>query len=476
VKLWASYVPTEIRGEREFGGRVVEVLSGDTLVVAVPRGAGLPEERRLSLSSVRAPLMGRRDEKEAPFAWDAKDWLRRALVGRDVVVSVDYTRTPGAGGAAAAGGAGGGGGGGSGPERTFGTVTYKTNRGDTVNVAVDLVGAGLAEVQRHRAGEDRASEYDALLAAEEAARAAKRGLHSGKEAVPRRVTDVSGDSAKARAVLPALQRARTMRGIVEFVMPGGRVKVYVPSENTLFTLGMAGVRCPGTARPAGTGPDGKPRPARTADPLGPEALYYLRENLMQQEVEVEVSDMDKAGAMLGAVWVGKGGARKNVAADMLRRGLAYGIYPVVERVLDGAALVAAEAEAKAGRGGGGGPTGRRRGGGGGGGGGGAGGGGGGGGGGGVRGGAGGGGGGGGGPPPPPPAALPPRRGPAARRCTSTCLCTHTTWPAAVGTQCGCRGSSRDGNRTSTTTTATATAAAATGTAAAAATQDASAAG
>ena len=46
------------------------------------------------------------------------------------------------------------------------------------------------------------------------------------------------------------------------------------------------------------------------------------------------------------MYIGKGGARQNLGAELLRRGLAFGIYPVVERVKDSAELIAAEAEAK----------------------------------------------------------------------------------------------------------------------------------
>ena len=47
------------------------------------------------------------------------------------------------------------------------------------------------------------------------------------------------------------------------------------------------------------------------------------------------------------MWVGRGGARTNLGAELLRRGLAFGIPPVIERARDGAELAAAEAEAKA---------------------------------------------------------------------------------------------------------------------------------
>lgn len=41
--------------------------------------AGVPaDERRISLSSIRAPRLGnaQRGQKDAPWAWEAKEWLR----------------------------------------------------------------------------------------------------------------------------------------------------------------------------------------------------------------------------------------------------------------------------------------------------------------------------------------------------------------------------------------------------------------
>ena len=38
-------------------------------------------ERRVTLSSIRAPKLGRRDEKPEPWATEAKEYLRSLLIG-----------------------------------------------------------------------------------------------------------------------------------------------------------------------------------------------------------------------------------------------------------------------------------------------------------------------------------------------------------------------------------------------------------
>ncbi len=60
----------------KFAGRVVEVVSGDCLVVK-DKASGV--ERRINLSSIRAPRMGTRDRQPEPYATEAKEFLRWAL-------------------------------------------------------------------------------------------------------------------------------------------------------------------------------------------------------------------------------------------------------------------------------------------------------------------------------------------------------------------------------------------------------------
>ena len=62
-----------------------------------------------------------------------------------------------------------------------------------INVAEALISKGLATTLRHRQDDDqRSSQYDDLLAAENRAAKNGKGLHSKKEAPIHRVADISG--------------------------------------------------------------------------------------------------------------------------------------------------------------------------------------------------------------------------------------------------------------------------------------------
>jgi Tfp pilus assembly protein PilX len=93
------------------------------------------------------------------------------------------------------------------------------------NLAEMLVTRGLATVIRHRADEERAMNYDALMCAEAKAIKSKKGIHSAKEAPVNHVNDLSGREAtqKVHYFSPpyftyffqgGLHRSRTCEGMI----------------------------------------------------------------------------------------------------------------------------------------------------------------------------------------------------------------------------------------------------------------------
>lgn len=62
----------------KFCGTVCEIVSGDCIVV---RDKANAQERRVNLSSIKAPRLGRKDEKPEPWAIEAKEFLRQRLIG-----------------------------------------------------------------------------------------------------------------------------------------------------------------------------------------------------------------------------------------------------------------------------------------------------------------------------------------------------------------------------------------------------------
>uniref|UniRef100_A0A8C5HCQ5 Staphylococcal nuclease domain-containing protein n=1 Tax=Gouania willdenowi TaxID=441366 RepID=A0A8C5HCQ5_GOUWI len=298
VRIWKDYVaPTANldQKDRQFVAKVMQVVNADAMVVKLNSG----EYKTIHLSSIRPP----RNESEnkdkdkrfrplydIPYMFEAREFLRKKLIGKKVNVTVDYIRAatgPGEGTPAFA-------------ERTCATVTI-----GGINIAEALVSKGLATVIRYRQDDDqRSSHYDELLAAEARAIKNGKGLHSKKEVPIHRVADISGETQKAKQFLPFLQRAGRSEAVVEYVFSGSRLKLYMPKETCLITFLLAGIECPRSSR-------NLPGGLQVAEPFSDEAMLFTKELVLQREVEVEVESMDKAGNFIG--WLHIEGVNLSVA-------------------------------------------------------------------------------------------------------------------------------------------------------------------
>jgi len=345
IRMWTHYVPPATNSkaihDQNFTGKVVEVVSGDCIVVAddsAPYGSP-SAERRVNLSSIRCPKMGnpRRDEKPAPYAREAKEFLRQRLIDRQVNVSMEYSRKiPMGDGMPAAGS--------SDRVMDFGSVFLVTPSkldGDNsisappplpgqqpgINVAELVLSRGFGTVIRHRDFEERSNYYDALLSAESRALTQKKGIHSAREPPVNNVKDLTTVSAKkAKDFLPFLQRARRHQAVVEYVLSGHRFKLLIPKETCSIAFSLSGVRCPGRN-----------------EPYSEDAIAFMRRKILQRDVEVEIETADRTGTFLGSLWE----SRTNMGAVLLEAGLAkfqqgFG----ADRIPDAHLLTQAEESAK----------------------------------------------------------------------------------------------------------------------------------
>lgn len=324
LRIWKDYKPTEstVIKDKTFSGKVVEIINGDAMVIKTETSykkiflASIRPPRPVdSTETEKAPSKRSRPLYDIPYMFEAREFMRKKLIGKKVNVEVDYIQPPNQGYA----------------EKTCCTVTSSG-----INVAEALVSKGLATVIRYRQDDDqRSSHYDDLLAAESRAIKKGVGVHSKKEPPIHRVADVSGDVNKAKQFLPFLQRAGKSEAIVEFIASGSRLRLYLPKETCLITLLISGIECPKGAR---TLPSGQSFPA---DPFGEEALLFVKELCMQREVEVEVEGMDKGGNFIG--WLFVDGVNLSVA--LVEAGLAS-VHFTAENSAFYKQLLQKEAEAK----------------------------------------------------------------------------------------------------------------------------------
>jgi staphylococcal nuclease domain-containing protein 1 len=182
-----------------------------------------------------------------------------------------------------------------------------------------------------------------LLNAESNAEKAKKGLWNDENAdkATIRVNELQGDAARSKQFLPYLLRSGRLDCIVEFVSSGSRLRVFSPKESCLITFLLGSINCPRGAR---IGPGGKL--IGDNEPYSEEALHFTKSNLLQQDVQIEVESMDKAGGFIGNLFVkNEKGGQSNFAELMVEQGLAT-VHFAAEKSKYYNQLVAAEERAK----------------------------------------------------------------------------------------------------------------------------------
>jgi staphylococcal nuclease domain-containing protein 1 len=310
---------------RAFDATVVRVWSGDQISV-VERVSG--KERRLQLSSTRGPKFS--DSKQAFYAQEAREFLRKKLIGKNVKVEIDFVRPPEGGF----------------EERHCATIRFG---GQNTNIAEQLIEKGLASVVRHkRDDEDRSSDYDKLMAAEQLAVTELRGIHSGKEQpAPKEPLNISEKGARATQFLNGFKRQGRVPAVVEYVAAGSRFKILLPKDNQTLTLVLGGIRAPRSARASAPPEKSNPRGPKSVpdkgEPYGNEAAEFATRRYMQRDIEFEVDTVDKSGGFIGSLYLNK---TENAAIALVKEGLAT-VHPFSAEGLSWAQqLYDAEAEAK----------------------------------------------------------------------------------------------------------------------------------
>ncbi|THV02345.1 transcription factor [Dendrothele bispora CBS 962.96] len=317
--LYASAAPvaapktvTSSGQSRVFDATVSRIWSGDQISV-VEKDTG--KERRVQLSSTRAPRLT--DPKQAYYAQEAREFLRKKLIGKHVKVTIDFVRPRE----------------GDFEERECATVRYGNQN---ANVAEQLVEKGLAGVVRHkRDDDDRSPDLDKLLAAEATASTEQRGMHSGKDVPPpKQPMNISETSNRANQFLNGFKRLGKIPAVIDYVAAGSRFKLLLPKDNQTLTLVLGGIRAPRTAR----------NPSEKSEPFGTEAFEFATRRYMQRDVEFEVDSIDKSGGFIGSLYLNK---TDNAAVSLAREGLAS-VQPYSADNLSWAKqLYDAESEAKA---------------------------------------------------------------------------------------------------------------------------------
>lgn len=310
-RIWKDWQPADAaipEDEREFSGKVIQIVNSDSL--SIDTGNGL---KQVFLSSIRPVRIGDIDESirhkaekqidksskplySVPYLFEAREFLRKKIIGKKVHVKIDYMRQATEATAEAKGF----------PERVCATVTFQGQ-----NLAEALISRGLAVRIRHRQDDDnRSSQYDALITAEQKAQKAEKGSFSKNLPPTVRVSELDGTKARASF---AFLKGKRLDATVDFVFSGSRLKLFIPKETCLITFLIGGIECPRTERPRRDNKD----IMEPGDLCAVEAMNFTRDLCQQRDVQVEIETMDKVGGFVGYLFVDK----VNVSLELVRNGL-----------------------------------------------------------------------------------------------------------------------------------------------------------
>lgn len=296
--IWRDYVPQARNSpilHDEFSGPVMEVVSGDCIIVMDDAHG---TERRVILSSIRAPRPATRDRSGEPWGQESKEFLRKRLIGKVVHVTMEYSRDFPKQDKA----------GSKQPESrmNFGTVVCKSEKGEVVcNAAALMLSEGLATIVHHGSDDERSSCFEDLIKSQELGKTKGRGVHSKKEAPVTRYNDLSSGSKAARQHLPFLQRAGKLSAVCDYVISGSKLKIFVPKQSVMICFSPSGVRCPGKG-----------------EAFSEEAIAFTRSRFMQRNVTIVVENVDRVGTFLGKITTMYRNTECDLATCLVERGLA----------------------------------------------------------------------------------------------------------------------------------------------------------
>lgn len=309
-------------GQQSVAKRVVKwVFSGDYLVLRDhPRG-GPPPEYYVNLAYVQAPRFNRTPGEDGktsvsePYAWEAKEYLAKRLIGQEVVYRSEYTKSGGAQGNALPSNSGFGGN----ANKEFGIIYL----GDE-NIVEAMVSEGLLEVRRTKA---ESPILQQLIDAEDAAKAAGKGRWSSQPAPKRELLHEHPN--------PASLKGKTLNGTVENVRNGGAIQVYLDlgveqgvHKYLNASIMVSGIRSPDKNR-------------ANESKFFDESKFFTESRLLNRDVKVHVEKVER-NSFLATVLL----AQNNLAEALLRQGMARCNDASISLTKAPEKLRAAEKEAK----------------------------------------------------------------------------------------------------------------------------------
>ncbi|KAK6171496.1 hypothetical protein SNE40_019673 [Patella caerulea] len=274
-------------------GIVKQVLSGDALVIRGQPKGGPPPERTICFSNIQAPKLARRanpnvegsETKDEPWAWEAREFLRKKVIGKEVAFTVEY-KAPGTG-------------------REYGCVYLgKDTSGENLTEA--MIMEGFVEVRKMGLKSDDPAQQR-LIQLEEAATQAKKGKF-GDSKDSEHVRDIKWVIENPRHFVDS-HHNKPIDAVIEHVRDGCTVRAFLLPTFEYVTVMLSGIKCPMFRQDS----EGK----QIVEPFAEEARFYTESRLLQRDIQIILEGVSNQN-LLGTVVHPNG----NIAEVLLREGFA----------------------------------------------------------------------------------------------------------------------------------------------------------
>ena len=274
----------------DFEGLCIQVNSGDCFNI---KSSTSGETYRIFMSHIKAPTFGKlnTDEPDQPWAWQAKEHLRKILVGKKIRVEFDYTKDI------------------KDKKMNFYSV-FRSDGSKEINVNEELVEHGLVHFSAPRGNDMDISKYlETYSTANTVAKGKKVGLHSTKEPGNPNYSDlIAANPKKKREFINFLTNQKNLHCVVEFVFSATKLKLRIEKNKCMVLFSIQGIK---TVAKDKNNTDLYNKILATGSD-------YVNEHFMQREGTCDITHSDKMGNYFGNLYIGG----VNVANILLQEGLA----------------------------------------------------------------------------------------------------------------------------------------------------------
>jgi staphylococcal nuclease domain-containing protein 1 len=303
LRVWRDFVGSNTTnsktktGEKQesFEGTCIQVFSGDSFSVKNARNG---EVIRIFLSHVKAPAFAKLNstEQDKPWAWQAKEYLRKSIIGKQVKCEFDFTKQVGV----------------ELRSMHFYSVLKvdSKDKTKTQNITTDLIEQGLVQFTVPRTDDDSQSKYlNDYMNADKNAQSKKVGIFSNKNPGNPNYSDlISATKKKKIEFRDFLVNQKNLACTVEFVFSGSKFKLRIEKTKCYIPFSLIGIKTVSKDK----------NNTEIYERFYNEATNFANETILQREGKCDIIQADKVGNYFGVLTINEG----NFASVLLREGLA----------------------------------------------------------------------------------------------------------------------------------------------------------